>query len=232
VGGGAIRAEHAGVSAAAPLVDAFLALGYSLYRFVPGLRALVPLVLDTKESLNLNMFAAKQDCAERLAARGLLVLQSAQPCASSLPSSTDFYRQLPYARAMVDRWQGCEGDQSSELQASFALYHLSRDASRDLGERYVALEASFQQLYALCQENPSRGPMRSLSLDRVSRELFCRQTFQIKSLVAQGKGFLVENGGLHCVIRDDKEGLMAQAIWQMHAGTGMDFRLQHSAMWS
>jgi hypothetical protein len=133
-------------------VDAFLALGYSLYRLVPGLRSLVPFKLDANESLNLNIFAAKQDCAERLAARGLLVLQSAQPSALSLPVSTDFYRQLPYARALADRWQGCESAQTRELEAAFAMYHLSRDESRDLGERYVALEASFQRLYAVCQE--------------------------------------------------------------------------------
>jgi hypothetical protein len=213
------------VSAATPLVDAFETIGYSLYRFVPGLRALVPLVYDSNvnESDNLNMFAAKLDCAERLAARGLLVLQSAQLPVSSLPLSTDVYKKLPYVRAMADRWQGCEGNQASELEAAFALYYLSRDESRDLAERYVALKDSFQRLYALCQENPAqehRLPMRSLSLDRVARELFCRQSSQVKTLVLQGKRFLVNNGGLYSVTRDDKEGLTAE---QVDGYTGMCF---------
>jgi hypothetical protein len=226
------------VSAAAPLVDAFRTLGYSLYRFVPGLRALAPLVYDSNfnESDNLNMFAAKLDCAKRLAARGLLVLQSAQPPVSSLPLSTDVFKKLPYARAMADRWQGCEGAQASELEAAFALYYLSRDESRDLGERFVALQNSFERLYALCQESSGqehRRPMRSLSLDRVAIELFCRQPLHIKTLVAEGKGFLVSNGGLYSVTRDDKEGLMSQ---QANGYTGMCFHnalldLQHSGSW-
>lgn len=57
------------------LIEQFRALGYGIYRLVPGLNLLIPLEdTESADPYLLNLFACKQDAAAQLEQRGLLAL--------------------------------------------------------------------------------------------------------------------------------------------------------------
>ena len=57
-----------------PLIQQFGEMGYNSYRNVPGLNVLVPFDFnDEVPGFMLNLFACKEDCAQELMARGLLL---------------------------------------------------------------------------------------------------------------------------------------------------------------
>ena len=63
----------------------------------------------------------------------------------------------------------------TEVEAGIALFHVSLDTSLPLGIRYRALQDSHRKLEAVCLEStPHLRQFRLLSLDRVSKALFCR----------------------------------------------------------
>lgn len=192
--------EHAGVDNV-PVTDAFTSLGYSLFRLVPALCALVavdPVSLSGSvtcppgggQPKDLNLFAAKADCAEKLAARGLLIRVSGEDLltAEHRASGMAAFRELPHARALRDQWtaggrqdKGVDDRQRKEVEeveealsmASFALLPaIGYESVPCLGLRYIALLDSYKRLDALCTQNPT--PLRICSLQRVARSLFSR----------------------------------------------------------
>ena len=192
--------EHAGVDNV-PVTDAFTSLGYSLFRLVPALCALVavdPLSLSGAgtcppgggQPKDLNLFAAKADCAEKLAARGLLIRVSGEDLltAEHRASGMAAFRELPHARALRDQWtaggrqdKGVDDRQRKEVEeveealsmASFALLPaIGYESVPCLGLRYIALLDSYKRLDGLCTQNPT--PLRICSLQRVARSLFSR----------------------------------------------------------
>ena len=192
--------EHAGVDNV-PVTDAFTSLGYSLFRLVPALCALVavdPVSLSGAgtcppgggQPKDLNLFAAKADCAEKLAARGLLIRVSGEDLvtAEHRASGMAAFRELPHARALRDQWtaggrqdKGVDDRQRKEVEeveealsmASFALLPaIGYESVPCLGLRYIALLDSYKRLDALCTQNPT--PLRICSLQRVARSLFSR----------------------------------------------------------
>jgi hypothetical protein len=203
--------EHAGVDNV-PVTDAFTSLGYSLFRLVPALCALVavdPVSLSAPsrrtstspgEPKDLNLFAAKADCAEKLAARGLLIRVSGEDLLTAEHRAFGMaaFRELPHARALRDQWaaggsqyKDVDDRQRREVQevdrqrrevqeveealslASFALLPaMGYERVPYLGLRYMALLDSYQRLDALCAQNPT--PLRICSLQRVARSLFSR----------------------------------------------------------
>ena len=192
--------EHAGVDNV-PVTDAFTSLGYSLFRLVPALCALVavdPVSLSGAgtcppgggQPKDLNLFAAKADCAEKLAARGLLIRVSGEDLltAEHRASGMAAFRELPHARALRDQWtaggrqdKGVDDRQRKEVEeveealsmASFALLPaMGYESVPCLGLRYIALLDSYKRLDALCTQNPT--PLRICSLQRVARSLFSR----------------------------------------------------------
>jgi FkbM family methyltransferase len=188
------EAEHAGENAGVPVASAFMALGYRLYRYVPGLGALVSLAEDSIDSRaasksDLNLFACKDDFADELARRGLLCREASEgadlssPLRSdhalselmaSLPDESDLYA-LPYAAALKQAWTDVpeeEREQRRALETAIALFLRSRDGTRGLPERYTALSEGYERLRSLCAVAPKR--LRPASLARVSRSLFCR----------------------------------------------------------
>lgn len=90
------------------LWDVFLAMGYQLYRHLPGLNTLVPVdVRQPFEPFALNLFAAKADRQQTLSERGLLVKSSISlPADTSLPQWQDVFKQLPYAQTFMPHWTG------------------------------------------------------------------------------------------------------------------------------
>jgi hypothetical protein len=188
--------EHVGVDNVS-VPDAFAKLGYSMFRLVPALGALVAadsVLHSAAENApkDLNLFAAKADCVERLAARGLLIrvggdeLLTAEHRAAGMAA----LRELPHARALRGLWaaggsrdKGVDDRQRRELEeveeavstASFALLPgtpMGHENVPSLGLRYVALLDSYKQLDALCTQHPT--PLRICSLQRVARGLYSR----------------------------------------------------------
>jgi len=150
------------------LVEAFKERGYASYRLVPGLDLLVPFDAAEPDDYLLNLFCCKRDQAERLAARGRLLIGDEKP-----EVRPDDWRRamgaFPYARQLRDRWQRTmAAGQSDDLDRALSLYWRSRDASSPAAERYEALSASVQQLGALCDRGPAN--LRLASLARAARD--------------------------------------------------------------
>lgn len=88
-----------------PLISRFGEIGYSIYRLVPGLGILVPFDVDTETTLSpLNLFAATDARAARLAERGLLARQPHSNAAPAVPGGAwrDCLAALPSSQAMLD----------------------------------------------------------------------------------------------------------------------------------
>jgi FkbM family methyltransferase len=131
-------------------LDALVALGYSGYRLVPGLDALVP--FDPGERVDgylLNLFACKPDRARALGARSLLV-----------------EREVLGEASRSGARSGAPGRDA--LIAALDEHARSRDPSLDVASRFCALDASLQRLLALCSRDASR--LRLATLARVARE--------------------------------------------------------------
>jgi hypothetical protein len=187
--------EHAGVDNV-PVTDAFTSLGYSLFRLVPALCALVavdPVSLSGAgtcppgggQPKDLNLFAAKADCAEKLAARGLLIRVSGEDLltAEHRASGMAAFRELPHARALRDQWtaggrqdKGVDDRQRKEVEeveealsmASFALLPATGCESVPCLGPHIALLDSYKRLDALCSQNPTALRICSLT-QRVAR---------------------------------------------------------------
>ena len=113
------EAEHAGVDAAQPIVEALAAIGYKTYCLVPALGVLVPvhqLTDSDNNCLYLNLFGCKDDTAIRLAGRGLLVLETSLVTArSSSDLKGSGFWDLPYVQALHERWQETASDPARTL---------------------------------------------------------------------------------------------------------------------
>jgi FkbM family methyltransferase len=166
------------------LVQAFTALGYDSYRFVPGLMLLAPFTPDAPpDGYLLNLLGCKPDRAASLAARGFLVTAASAEIRQkpSLAAGADdsgsasaegwqrMLAALPYGAPLMDRWRlAMAGRESDELARALSCYAASRDATSSAGKRLRALEASLVLLSTLCEREPSR--LRLASLARVASE--------------------------------------------------------------
>jgi hypothetical protein len=76
---------------------------------------------------------------------------------------------LAYAVPLVSVWEMAKdtGD-SADVQQALSFFARSRDAALTMAERFRALEASFLQLRALCERDPSH--LRLASLARVAHD--------------------------------------------------------------
>jgi protein O-GlcNAc transferase len=162
------------------LIRDFAAIGYDSYRLVPGLNLLVPFgAKEPPDSYLLNLFCCKAVRAQRLAARGLLLRSGDLAGESqSLGTGTSLdaryhwrhgLAHLAYAVPLVPAWEMAEkaGD-GADVRQALSFYARSRDAALTMAERFGALEASFLQLRALCERDPSH--LRLASLARVAHD--------------------------------------------------------------
>lgn len=186
----------AGIELHMELVQYFASLGYDSYRLVPGLDLLVHFDIESPaDGYLLNLFCCKQDCADRLAARGFLV----DPATRRLNTGADRIKgtlkkisnqnaygwrhttaRLPYGAQLADLWEltMAEGN-SRDVDEALFLYALSRESSLSSNERYDALEASFKLLRNLCEREPSY--MRLSSLARVALD-YGERTIAVNAL--------------------------------------------------
>jgi FkbM family methyltransferase len=152
------------------LISAFSALGYSSYRLVPGLNLLTPFQPDAaSDPYLLNLFCCKADRAALLAADGYLA-NTTPEAPSSLPEKYQWRQALaglPYGKQLLPTWEASKStSDNGELEAALALFSFSQDDTQLASLRFAALENSFNRLRRLCEKNPGR--LRLASLSRVA----------------------------------------------------------------
>jgi len=151
------------------LVERFLALGYSCYRLVAGLDALMPFnPAAGVDGYLLNLFAAKPDRAEALAAGGWLV-PTASPAPPDPAELQPYHWQwvltpLPYGQALAASWEEQEASQTEAAADPLALWAFAQAPSQPIAQRLGALQRS----YALLSEQ-ARDKQRLTSLSSLAR---------------------------------------------------------------
>lgn len=157
------------------LIQAFSALGYTSYGLVPGLNLLVPFdARSPPDPYLLNLFCCKTDRADRLASRGILLRSRDIPESASQSDAQYHWRRtlanLPYAASLTAAWTSAEerGESDAVIQG-LALYERSRDTSLPPAQRFIALRAAYGAFTAICQREPTR--LRLVSLSRIAHDL-------------------------------------------------------------
>jgi len=165
------------------LLQAFHALGYNSYRLVPGLNLLVSFTAESpQDDFLLNLFCCKPDRAARLAELGWLVespsralgaregrINSAREKTGSHDAHgwRNVLTRLPYGSYLAGLWeQTVAAGQSGQVEDALVLHSLSRDSSLTPGERFSALEASYDKFKTLCESDAIH--LRLASLSRVA----------------------------------------------------------------
>ena len=156
------------------LVLRFQELGYQSFQLIPGLNALVPFAADQQvDGYLLNLFAAKPDRIETLAADGWLVggphaiateLEDGvfmDPCLQAL-------KEKPYASVLAASWEldPHQPDRAAVCRA-LAAWCFAQDHEQATASRSVALSQSLVLLQQVYQ--PGCNPGRLASLARVAR---------------------------------------------------------------
>ena len=165
------------------LVGKFAECGYGSFRLVPGLDVLVPFdASSVPDGYLLNLFCCKDDTAERLVERGLLVSSAALDAPGAAQIFELFFREhaerygwrqklvaMPYGAALADVWETAQSsDDARAVNEALARFAISQDTSLDAFTRFSALESSLQLLQSLCDERPHF--LRLASLARVAHD--------------------------------------------------------------
>jgi FkbM family methyltransferase len=156
-------------------IDLVMAMGYDVYRLLPGPLMLVPFDrFGQIDQYLLNVFACKRDRAGRLAADGLLA--ASNPAESAAPQKDAWARYLrtaPYARELAAGWPAKAGFFSSADRRTYAeglnAFALSRDGARDPAERLAWLSRAFQCVAEALDARATVG--RRISYARLAAEL-------------------------------------------------------------
>ena len=148
-----------------PLLDAFKAYGYSLYRLIGPDTVLVPFVMgEDIDSYELNMFAAKPDRAAQLEAAGLLTQSMQLAAASASGSGAAFWAAQPFVAEVLPHPTVSDPVYGAALDG----YAVWRDASRPLSERYAALSRAVADARSAAEARAT--PARLSSLARMAFE--------------------------------------------------------------
>ena len=167
VHGGGVNAE---------VIGEFTALGYEIYRLVPGMDVLVPFdAAPGVEGSLLNLLCCKPDRAARLAARGFLVTAaSLAETAMPVPAGewSAYLERMPYAARLADSWRfnaeeplpGCEAN-----ALGIGLYVAARDPRSDPAMRFASLSEAYVQLGKACSRAVTASRLSTLA--RIAGEL-------------------------------------------------------------
>lgn len=125
------------------LIQAFEALGFGIYRLIPGLNTLVPVVVDRGfDSYQLNLFACRPDRADQLKAQGLLV-----EMAPGLPSDAAIkLEQLPGLAAFTNLKVTAENVLDTPYFLMLASFLAAQDQSLPMQQRYQHLLFAYDSL--------------------------------------------------------------------------------------
>lgn len=151
-------------------------LGYSIYRYLPALKCLIPQPLDEGfDSYQLNLFACKPDRAEALSKRKLLLPSKDRP--EQLEETDGAWlqraRSLPCWAARKGMEDLAEPDSAEEilpnLRSALNHYAIFHDTALSLGERHARLQRAYELLLALDSDTTSILVLSALS--RISLDL-------------------------------------------------------------
>jgi FkbM family methyltransferase len=160
---------------------ALRAMGYDIYRLVPGGPMLVPHAPDAPlDGYELNLFAARRTRAASLAAAGLLVRPGEE---ERLPASRDGLALLhaqPFAAAFA-QWRNAAP--SRDYREALDRYAAWRDATLPPAARYASLRQAVALLSGPCAAAPGLATLSSLA--RAATEAGER-----RRAVAAGRQFL------------------------------------------
>ena len=152
------------------LINAFHELGYQSYYLIPGLSTLYPLNKSQKlDSFQLNLFCCKQETADELSARGLLVTKPTKERTKTQNSGNNFFQQLPYFKEL--HLSKAATDKSAQIyQVTLDAYALSRDESVDLTGRLQHLLMAYEGVKSILESGESKISRLS-TLARISYDL-------------------------------------------------------------
>jgi FkbM family methyltransferase len=164
-------------------MKALAAMGYDMYRLVPGLNILVPFEPNSNvDVFAMNLFACKSDRAVQLSAQQLLLRREDLSEAifdrvlaySKEPGAHDCRQWLfkfPYAERLLKEWkESTAAGKSTKVLEAMNLYGISRDFLRAPLERYTALVLAGRVMAALCESQKVEF-VRLATLARISFEL-------------------------------------------------------------
>ncbi len=167
-----------------PLVDELFNFGYYTYKVIPGLNLLVPLKLELEEKPSqLNIFSCKQDRAEILEKRGLLVTQAGPEIFPVENESTleNYLWQnqmvnLPFCQNMIEKWiknnaNPTNNDRKKYLKA-LNYYFLSKNPDLNPLKRYSFMKMALSGLESI--DNLFSNTGRLQTLVRIFSELGMR----------------------------------------------------------
>jgi FkbM family methyltransferase len=154
------------------LARRFEAMGYRIYRLVSAQGVLVPFDFDSKvDAYLLNLFAAKADRAESLAARGLLV-EGGSGASAPAQDFAAWAGEMPYARAALAGWPrsaGWFGNRGRKASfAALAAFARAQGASASPSARFALLAEA--RRHAGNAADASATPARLMTLARLQFE--------------------------------------------------------------
>ena len=124
------------------------ALGYSMYRLLPGPQILVPFGADEQfDSSLLNIFACKDDRADKVSAAGFLARDPGAAFKASPQRWIDYAAATPYARTLGAGWRAKAGFLASPADKAYfeglAAFTFSRDPAQSADARAASLLHAF-----------------------------------------------------------------------------------------
>ena len=192
---------HAGLEFDEAIPDWFLALGYGVYRLVPGLNVLAPCgSTDDLDVYSRYLFACSADQAARLERQGLLVSQphtlTSLP-GIDLPYWQQYLRAHAYAAPLVEGWAGSENkDPDWEVYwMALNLFALAKSPQHPAAERYACLQGADTVLNALLQEHANLPRLVSLCrimIEQGKREMTVGILNQICELLDAGMSWALD----------------------------------------
>jgi FkbM family methyltransferase len=147
------------------LLSIFPAMGYSLYRSLPGMPVLLPVDPDGPfVDIELNLFAAKPDRARALAQAGLLVeaVPDWEPDAEARADFLALWNAQAYApifRPLLQDVAALDPDYKDGL----AAYATWRAVEKPLSERCAGLLYAFRTMRASCQRAATSSRLSSFA---------------------------------------------------------------------
>ncbi|HET8730875.1 MAG TPA: FkbM family methyltransferase [Moraxellaceae bacterium] len=166
------------------LVEQFSALGYRSYRLVPGLDLLVPFGRnEVPDGYLLNLFSCKEDCARRLAARGLLADPALEPGAgqvdlAALANQPNHQWQAhlashQYSQLLLPHWvQTMQQASSAPVGIILAQHAIAHDATLPPIVRFAALKSALDKARTLI--STEAGFLRLSTFARLALEFGAR----------------------------------------------------------
>ena len=143
------------------LLAKLIHLGYGLYRLVPGLNLLVPVEpAGPFDGFQLNLFAAKPDCALALSQRGLLSLDASSSCPATASKEWEIeLGRLPFSAPALAAWKAnmsASGSDAEEHRVALNAYLSALDPKQAPEARVALLTRSAAAWERLSQRTPGK----------------------------------------------------------------------------